>query len=151
MADGRRLENRKITTSQPPRDLCRWNAARWQILGLWVVSRFSRQKIHFKLAYDRHLGNNYSLLHLIFLKTIQAVIVVVIKTPIDRALVAEAVCLFLLRLHWFDSLWICRTTRSATSPQPIHCAGAATVGANGRVSYDSLTHSRLYCKDREKK
>ena len=24
-------------------------------------------------------------------------------------------------------------------------------GANGRVSYDSLTHSRLYCRDREKK
>ena len=23
--------------------------------------------------------------------------------------------------------------------------------ANGRVSYDSLTHSRLYCRDREKK
>jgi len=22
-------------------------------------------------------------------------------------------------------------------------------GANGRVSYDSLTHSRLYCRDRE--
>jgi len=24
-------------------------------------------------------------------------------------------------------------------------------GANGRVSYDSLTHFRLYCRDREKK
>jgi len=24
-------------------------------------------------------------------------------------------------------------------------------GANGGVSYDSLTHSRLYCRDREKK
>jgi len=24
-------------------------------------------------------------------------------------------------------------------------------GANGRVSYDSLTLSRLYCRDREKK
>jgi len=24
-------------------------------------------------------------------------------------------------------------------------------GANGRVSYDSLTHSRLYCRDKEKK
>ena len=24
-------------------------------------------------------------------------------------------------------------------------------GANGRVSYDSLTHSRLRCRDREKK
>ena len=24
-------------------------------------------------------------------------------------------------------------------------------GANGRVSYDSLTHSRLCCRDREKK
>jgi len=23
-------------------------------------------------------------------------------------------------------------------------------GANGRVSYDSLTHCRLYCRDREK-
>ena len=23
-------------------------------------------------------------------------------------------------------------------------------GMNGRVSYDSLTHSRLYCRDREK-
>jgi len=23
-------------------------------------------------------------------------------------------------------------------------------GANGRVSYDSLPHSRLYCRDREK-
>ena len=23
-------------------------------------------------------------------------------------------------------------------------------GANGRVSYESLTHSRLYCRDREK-
>ena len=23
-------------------------------------------------------------------------------------------------------------------------------GANGKVSYDSLTHSRLYCRDREK-
>jgi len=23
--------------------------------------------------------------------------------------------------------------------------------ANGRVSYDSLTHSKLYCRDREKK
>jgi len=24
-------------------------------------------------------------------------------------------------------------------------------GANGRVSYNTLTHSRLYCTDREKK
>ena len=24
-------------------------------------------------------------------------------------------------------------------------------GANERVSYDSLTHSRLYCRDKEKK
>ena len=24
-------------------------------------------------------------------------------------------------------------------------------GANGRVSYDTLTHFRLYCRDREKK
>jgi len=24
-------------------------------------------------------------------------------------------------------------------------------GAIGRVSYDSLTHSRVYCRDREKK
>jgi len=24
-------------------------------------------------------------------------------------------------------------------------------GANGRVGYNTLTHSRLYCRDREKK
>jgi len=24
-------------------------------------------------------------------------------------------------------------------------------GTNGRVSYNTLTHSRLYCRDREKK
>ena len=30
-------------------------------------------------------------------------------------------------------------------------SGVDNPGANGRVSYDSLTHSRLYCIDREKK
>ena len=29
--------------------------------------------------------------------------------------------------------------------------GCVHSSVNGRVSYDSLTHSRLYCKDREKK
>ena len=30
-------------------------------------------------------------------------------------------------------------------------SSVSKIGANGRVSHDSLTHSRLYCRDREKK
>jgi len=35
------------------------------------------------------------------------------------------------------------------SPVEANCVNKS--GANGRVSYDTLTHSRLYSRDREKK
>ena len=55
------------------------------------------------------------------------------RSPVEANSVGVTICIVWVSLTGCDHL-------SVNKP-----------GSNGRVSYDSLTHSRLYCRDREKK